>query len=776
MTGQVQILGIRENMGANAFFNEKWRANSVQDLFNNIEEIIENIPEQDRWNLYFTVAECHETKGRKIVRQSVIPIDIDGIDVDHLYKYAPVVLEALKLDPTKTAVVFSGNGLQMFIQTNTEWTLDEHIHRYKPQYNILCSTINTAIKTAGLVGHADPVVWSPARLMRMPNTLNVKPDKPQRMASIIQGNLEPVEWEWDSVLDIGSLSDWGETSVVHPEAANKFSKPDVQAIEKGCGFISYCKTNQSVVSEPQWYAMLSLVGRFDDDGAIAHDYSVGHSDYNPDKTSLKVEQALSKGPRLCSSIEPLYDGCKACPHFGKISTPLQIKSDDFIATEDTGFREVTIKDGKPQIGKFKHHDLVKYYLRDNHFICTEDGILYTWEDKYWQGTTPLLVKAFVDRNVADVKDMDRKEYLTTLKSKRVAKNVEFKVPNELINCNNGIVDIHTQEIMPSSPDYKFKYVLPFDYDPQAVCPKWEQFLKEVTLDRQELIDVLQEFIGYTLSYDDPVLGQKGLILYGGGQNGKSVVLDIIKELVGHDNHANIDMTKNRPEDIDVINDKVALIRDEISKSFFRTPETFKLLTTGGSIQARKMYIGPYSTKFLGKVILACNELPPSSEQAEGLKRRLIVVPFDYRVPKSKINRNIVNDLKEELPGIFNWAVSGYKRLVDNKYLFTDSEIVNKTVREASLTDNFAYEFIDDACEVADEEAFVSTEFLYESWQEATTLRNKSNISKAQFSKAVAHVMRVLKDDHTYSSTTKRISNKAVRGYKGITVIPREENY
>jgi len=37
-------------------------------------------------------------------------------------------------------------------------------------------------------------------------------------------------------------------------------------------------------------------------------------------------------------------------------------------------------------------------------------------------------------------------------------------------------------------------------------------------------------------------------------------------------------------------------------------------------------------------------------------------------------------------------------------------------------------------------------------------------------------MRVLKDDHTYSSTTKRISNKAVRGYKGITVIPREENY
>jgi hypothetical protein len=42
-------------------------------------------------------------------------------------------------------------------------------------------------------------------------------------------------------------------------------------------------------------------------------------------------------------------------------------------------------------------------------------------------------------------------------------------------------------------------VLPYDYDPAATCPRWQQFLDEVFGDDTESIGLLQEWFGYVLS-------------------------------------------------------------------------------------------------------------------------------------------------------------------------------------------------------------------------------------------------------------------------------------
>ena len=67
--------------------------------------------------------------------------------------------------------------------------------------------------------------------------------------------------------------------------------------------------------------------------------------------------------------------------------------------------------------------------------------------------------------------------------------------------------------------------LPYDYDPAATCPLWEQTLAEIfplECDDDNRIAVLQEFMGLTL-FPNQMRHEKFLITVGHGANGKSTI-------------------------------------------------------------------------------------------------------------------------------------------------------------------------------------------------------------------------------------------------------------
>ena len=59
----IQILGLRQFTDKetgevklyDSHFNNGWRAPSVQELFTNLDSYIEQIPEDQRWNMFYTV-------------------------------------------------------------------------------------------------------------------------------------------------------------------------------------------------------------------------------------------------------------------------------------------------------------------------------------------------------------------------------------------------------------------------------------------------------------------------------------------------------------------------------------------------------------------------------------------------------------------------------------------------------------------------------------------------------------------------------------------------
>lgn len=81
----MQILGLRDydNKKREVFFNKGWRLDSIEDVFSpKLGDLLARVPQEERYNLYFTVADCFEEAGRKLKEQWAVPFDIDDLHLE----------------------------------------------------------------------------------------------------------------------------------------------------------------------------------------------------------------------------------------------------------------------------------------------------------------------------------------------------------------------------------------------------------------------------------------------------------------------------------------------------------------------------------------------------------------------------------------------------------------------------------------------------------------------------------------------------------------------
>src|SRR5262249_57607799 len=69
----------------------------------------------------------------------------------------------------------------------------------------------------------------------------------------------------------------------------------------------------------------------------------------------------------------------------------------------------------------------------------------------------------------------------------------------VLNVNNGAIDLRTGALHPHQRDDLCTKIVPIDYDPEATCPRWEQFLREIFLEDDDLIRFIHKAIGYSLT-------------------------------------------------------------------------------------------------------------------------------------------------------------------------------------------------------------------------------------------------------------------------------------
>lgn len=676
MEPRIQILGLRsffskekqKDIVFDAFLEKNWRAPSVPELFANIDRYLKDIPEKERWNLYYTTATCLEEKGRKMVEQAVMPFDVDKLDISRRLEYVPVVLGALGLKYEETGVVYSGNGLQFIVGLKTPFTSPDYFDINRLHYKAMCAKIDHALAAAGLPGEADTTVFSPARLMRLPNTLNRKKDKPERQGALLQGVIVPVDFD---ITIASGLPKVGAEDQINTQLLKRYPTPDTQAVLSGCSFLRSCKEDPAGVSEAEWYAMLSITARLENGNQLAHELSSGHPGYSHGETEAKIEQALqASGPRTCSNINKTWGKCHTCPNFEKVKSPILIRGENYIKTKDTGFHEIHFtKEGQMRVGKPCFDDLRKFFAQQNDYVTLgESGICLVWTGKYWREMKDKYLESFAQDHFEPKATTTMTMEFRNLVCRTNLRDTTWftSTTNRRVNFANGVLEMDTMELRPHSQEYGFRYCLPYDYDPKATAPRFDKFMREIMKDRTDLVDVLLEYMGYCFS-NDTCWTQKALIMTGEGANGKSTLMNVLRALAGKENYASLTLGDLKAEtNRQQLDGKLFNLAEETPTYAMAESSLFKNLVSGGETTVKMLYKQPYTIANKCKLMFACNELPKTRDTTKGFFRRLLIVPFDRVFEGAERDDFIEDKLMQELPGIFNLVVRGYKKLREQR--------------------------------------------------------------------------------------------------------------
>jgi P4 family phage/plasmid primase-like protien len=235
--------------------------------------------------------------------------------------------------------------------------------------------------------------------------------------------------------------------------------------------------------------------------------------------------------------------------------------------------------------------------------------------------------------------------------------LEFDVDPWLLNCLNGTIDLRTGELMSHNPDHLITKLTPIEYDPEALCPRWDQFLLEVFEGDEDVIEYVKRALAYSMTGDTS--WQAWFLLHGRGENGKSRFVDVLRHVIGADYCHEIDpeelcqqqWSKHTTERAALMG--VRYLTSEETDEGRQLAEAFvKALTGGGKLRARFMRQDSFEFEPICKLWLSTNNKPIVKDSSHGFWRRVRLIPFNACFANSPTrDPNLSQKLAAEAPGI-----------------------------------------------------------------------------------------------------------------------------
>ncbi|WP_415328268.1 phage/plasmid primase, P4 family [Clostridium perfringens] len=302
----------------------------------------------------------------------------------------------------------------------------------------------------------------------------------------------------------------------------------------------------------------------------------------------------------------------------------------------------------------------------------------------------------------------------------------------LVNVRNGLLDIRDMSFKEHTPSYLSTVQLNVEYNPQVDCPQFKKFLNEV-LDCK-LIPLVQEIVGYLLTTN--TVSQKAFVFWGPARTGKSTLLWVVEYLLlGKKNVSNIPWQEigDKFKTAELLGKLANVFSDLPSKSIDDTG-IFKVVTGEDYLMAEKKNKNPFKFKPFARLVFSCNELPRNYvDRTEGFYRRLIIVPFNRQIEKSKIDKALKYKFQREKEGILNWALEGLKRLYENNFEFSENELTDGVKKEYKRENNNVISFVEECCEI-DSLFSCSRIEIYEAYKEFCVEAGLKALSQIKFNK------------------------------------------
>jgi putative DNA primase/helicase len=300
----------------------------------------------------------------------------------------------------------------------------------------------------------------------------------------------------------------------------------------------------------------------------------------------------------------------------------------------------------------------------------------------------------------------------------------------LFNCTNGTLDLRTGELRPARREDLITQLCPLEYRPEAVCPCWESALLTIFAGDHDLTSWFQRLAGYCLTgcVNEQVLP----ICWGAGANGKSVIFETLRQVMGPD-YAGVGADeliqsgdqKPHPTFKAALFGKRLVTLSELEENGRLNESLIKKLTGSEKISARRMREDLWEFEPTHKIVIATNHKPDIKGTDDGVWRRLRLLPFTRRFwnpdageqgpAELKADKHLLEKLLPEAQGILTWLVRGC--LAWQQQGLNDPPIVTRATGQFRSEQDALAAFLEECCRMRQDLLCRATELYvrYQKW-------------------------------------------------------------
>lgn len=346
---------------------------------------------------------------------------------------------------------------------------------------------------------------------------------------------------------------------------------------------------------------------------------------------------------------------------------------------------------------------------------------------------------------------------------------EFDEDPDVINCQNGVVDLRTGAITPHSRHQRFTYCLDIPYNPQGSRDLWLEYLQGVVGGGQEVLSYLQKAVGYSLTGHtrEEIL----FYLYGPSRSGKGTIAETLMRLIPSPISKMVDFNSfTAKRDGDTSNFDLAPLKpsrmifaSESTKGQALNPAKIKQLTGGDHVSCCFKHKDFFTYRPQFKVWMLSNHPVNGDPEDDALWGRVRVIEF----PNSflgKEDKTLKARLKEPaaLEGVLSWAVEGAREwyALGCEGLTTPDSVKASTAQHRADLD-YVQQWLDE-CTSASQDSWEANERIiasYTAWCEANNAHAKGPKALAQSLQAKGFA----------TGTQKWCEGKNKKGVRGISL-------
>jgi P4 family phage/plasmid primase-like protien len=359
-----------------------------------------------------------------------------------------------------------------------------------------------------------------------------------------------------------------------------------------------------------------------------------------------------------------------------------------------------------------------------------------------------------------------------------------RAPHRLV-VGNGILNLHTGELEPHTPDEYHETGIQVDWNPDADDP---DAIRDFLSDIVEPGDVPTLIRLMAHSLYKRCIDEKAAILLGSGENGKSVFVKLLESFL---DPAADNVSGEELEELDKnqfsarrLRGKLANMATELGEQELDETKNFRKLTGQDTMSADVKYESPISFENHATMIFASNEMPVFSQDNHAIWRRWLLIEFPYtfsdELPDAKepadreqlLSRMTTDEQLEGLlllcqQEIERWKPDGPDGDVNEEF-FADAAPVPQVREKMKKAAEPVFAFTAACLEPADkDDAFLLKDRVRRCYQAFADEEDVPNLMDNEFGDRLVN-----QRDMSLQSNRRRIDGQRKYVYEGVQFTPR----